>query len=235
MDNDVRTMSYDQMDAFVTTEASRFERADRTLATAREAVENLRRQDPASPIDRMRLDLDLEAARSRLAEAEANASKVIGTVVLNMDSLVTSTEGTHVKLTDAEMALANNRASFIREDAERLSLDEIRQQIENAIRMNDRPAMFCWLRYGKERLAKGEKARFGSRTGTDKSDVRRLLRQVEGRLSDPTVEGVREKAAELRSRALRTQTGVQRHARARGDRKPFAFQASDSTRWPKRG
>lgn len=55
-------------------------------------------------------------------------------------------------LTSVEIEAANQRATFVREDAERLPLADLTRRIQQALGGSDRSMLYLWARYGDARL-----------------------------------------------------------------------------------
>ena len=68
-------------------------------------------------------------------------------------------------LSSDELAAANSRAGFVREDVERLSLDALAQRLAGVVAGGDRPSMWLHWRYADQRLSALRRAAVDAGTG----------------------------------------------------------------------
>ena len=76
------------------------------------------------------------------------------------------------RLDEAEITRANSRRVFVREDAERLPLDELVQRVQRVLAGDDRAQWFLWLRAADQRL---KAAQAGGHVAPSDQDAARAL------------------------------------------------------------
>ena len=180
---------------------TRIDQTGRTLATARSHYERLTLRgnyftDEAHVASFNEHLPALEAAETaaiRAAEvAERNARLVLA-----------QTRSAGVTLAPEEFAAAEARRSFIAEDAERLTLAEIRDAVARAIAVGDRPLMYLWLRAGRARLRANAEGRLPERGDEQaRADLPRLFGQIGDQLRDTRLDGATKRADAALERAL---------------------------------
>ena len=113
------------------------------------------------------------------------------------------------RLTEAELARANARALFVREDAERLPLDQLATRLRQALAGDDRALVFLLLRYGQARFdaeQQTERRRSPAETAAV-ADLIDLLGQARARFRDDKAHAraqrLREVSGELFSELIR--------------------------------
>ena len=148
-------------------------------------------RDIHATVDRVR------AAAATIEEAEAHADPAS-------------------RLAQAEQERANQRALFVREDAERLPLDQLAARMRQPLAAGDKSAVFLWLRYGQARMD-AEQQTDRRRTpdeGAAAGEILTLLRQMREPFQDTKalarVARLREESGALFSELLRHPVSMQR-------------------------
>ncbi len=200
----------DDIDLMTLPDMNRLSIADTDRLRRGEAALNAARQSHRLATDRYRFSTDeghagavAEHAPSLVA-AEREAAAVAQSVELNARAILRQTGHSQVTLTPEEYASAAAQASFVEQDATRLSLAELRDRVRHAVATSDRPAMFLLNRGVRERLRAGEGDRLPGRGDeTASNELPRLLAVIQERLRDRRLDGARAEATELLTRAQR--------------------------------
>lgn len=93
------------------------------------------------------IEAALDAALARVSEAADAAVRESAAALERLTD--TDPLGT---LTSVEQEAANRRATFVREDAERLPLADLTRRVRQALAGSDQSMLYLWLRYGDQRL-----------------------------------------------------------------------------------
>ena len=120
------------------------------------------------------------------------------------------------RLTPAELERANQRAMFVREDAERLPLDQLAARMRQAIATGDKALTFLWLRYGQARMDAEQRTerRRTPGEGAAAGEILTLLRQARATFQDTKAlaraERLREESGALFAEMIRHPVSMQR-------------------------
>jgi hypothetical protein len=195
--------------------------------------------------DRYRYSTDAGHAASfaehipSLEQAEQDAGRAAGVVYRNAQAVRERLNHELPVLSPEEEASAAAKATFAREDAERLPLPELAARVEHAVLRGDRAAMFTYARYGRMRLARGgggdgagEGATWPTDTGPDRERLARVIREAESRLRPGDLAGVETRALGVVSKASNLQGVAGKRTR---EHAAAAMVPQGAVRWPRDG
>jgi hypothetical protein len=90
-----------------------------------------------------------------------------------------------IALTAAEQEAASRRATFVREDAERLPLPDLTRRLTQAMDEDDRASLYLWARYADARLQAEQRAgRLGPAAAEELHRLAAVLREAGERFTD---------------------------------------------------
>lgn len=170
----------------------------RQLDQAAAAVERARKETfRADGVTRLYGPEELAEREARaLAAYDARGAEIVAAVeraVAEAEQELVKLEGASPldRLSEAELARANARREFVREDAAELPPDVLAQRIRAALVAGDKADLVLWDRYAGKRVA-------ALPAGQNRLDLATVLREVEERLADPKARERREKATRKR-------------------------------------
>lgn len=214
------TMSVRQIEAALNAEDARLDRADTNLKTVQARTPDTV-DGPDSEAVRAVLAAEYEPV---LVAAEDAAESAAGVALANLDQVLMQTEAGGLTLTAEEYAVANSRREDIRDDVEHLPYRDLIRQVRYALTVDDRAALALYARFGPRRLSDTDGSWAGSGSEAEKEDLRRMLREIDGRLSDTSLKPLNDRAVALRSRAYKTQNAATRRKAAQ---QKYRFQSEN--------
>lgn len=165
MDNSLRAGNLEQVTGELSDLAQSLEQAQSALTTAEKRY--------ARDTDRYYYSTD-EAHQASFAEhlpalakTEAQVEQAASLAAHRARQIMQLAANEYPLLTDDEQGVASAKAPFVKEDCESLPYAELLNRVRHAALMGDRPSMWLYARYGKQRLAQG---RYGSAAGDNSLD-----------------------------------------------------------------
>ncbi len=140
------------------------------------------------------------AANREFREALARASSAAGETLREAEAVLSEGPDDPIhELTASELQRANQLREFVREYAENLSLRELVDRVESALRSGAKPECYLWHRYLQRRFDALPRAWHGMvQVPTDPADSKafttlsNLLERLADRLTDPVKKARRE-------------------------------------------
>lgn len=172
---------------------------DQARRRYREKLTEAQRLFPTASEETLRREV-IDTETTAIEATEAALGKASNIASANARSLAAQLETAEPQLSDAEAARAGSLATFVREDCETAPIGRVRDQMRAALQGSDRAAMFCWLRYGRQRIDRRDpvhatdNAPDGQRA---KSEVIRMLSAMRERLQDEAKAKAHGKAKDL--------------------------------------
>lgn len=225
MDNDLQTtMTSRQIESQLKADAARLDRAETRLTEARDTAKHIENGPDSDAMKAQRLS-EFEATLSKI---EQDAVSAAGIAEVNIEQILIQTGTAVPTLSAAEYAVANNRREDIRDDVDHLQYSDLVGQVRYALTVDDRAALSLYARFVPRRLSDTDGSWTGSGSESEKQELRRMLREIDGRLSDTSLKPLQDKAVALRSRA----TALDRDARKRElANATFGFQSEHEVAW----
>jgi hypothetical protein len=126
------------------------------------------------------IETTLQATIERVTAA---ADEAVKDAAASLDRLTDADPLT--ALTAAEQEAASRRATFVREDAERLPVPDLTRRLVQAMDEDDRAALYLWARYGDARLQAEQRAgRLGPAAAEQLHRLATVLREAGERFVD---------------------------------------------------
>lgn len=218
------TLTTKQIETMLRQEADRLTTAERALNEARNEIFNVERgpDHPAVKAERLK---ELEPL---LTERERDAITAALIAEGNLQELLEQTGGDLPMLTDDDMAAANARREFVREDVNEQSLNNLIAMARRALTIEDRPALYLLTRYLPGRLTTSEATWSESGNDADVDTLRRLIREAVVYLRDGRLDPLQQKAQAM----LSTANALDRNARTRErESATYRFQTGNEVKW----
>lgn len=216
------TLTTAQIDDLIRRETTRIANAERDLNDALTGVANIERGPDSDAVKAHRLS-ELEPV---VAERERDAIAAASLAEANLREVLTLTGGNQPMLTDAEIATANARREFIKEDVSDRDLPGLLDMTRHALTTDDRPTLYLLTRYLPNRLQASEASWADTGAADGAETLRKLIREASDRLRDGRLDPLQKRAQDALSKALK----LDRDARKRTPR-TYGFQSAREVSW----
>lgn len=234
MDDYTPPMTPQQLDAGISAEIARLDRVEAIQTEAeqgRDYIVNFGHSDA------IRDALLAEYDAATLTPAEDAHAKAADVAFANLEQILSQTALTAPVLTADEYAVANSRREDIRFDVEQLPYGDLVRAVQYAVMVNDRPAMHLFAKFVPPRLTRTDESWADDNADQAKSDLRRLVRDINDRLADKSLQPLADRAKAVRSRALAVERAAIRRKNERGAahhrplEQKFHFQSPGEITW----
>lgn len=162
-----------------------------------------------------------------LEPVEQEAARLAGALSLNARRILEATKSEAASQTDAEVAVADSKREFVKEDCTELDYRRLLSRVQQAINQGDRPAMWLYLRYGTQRLAHADKDQFNT-DEVAKSSFAAALRSIEGSLTTGKAKSVNDHAFKVLRKAQELERAATKRRMAN---RTFVFQQPGDVAW----
>lgn len=233
MDEQTESLTLTDAERLLSTESSRLNRAEQAVTDARRQFDSLVTNHPMAQGDEGEGVL-VELTKLHLPaleQAESKAYDIAETVHANARAIAEQTGRAEYALTDDELRAAGARQTFIREDTESLPYGRLLDAARFAILKDDRASLFCYARYIPMRLEQDSRTgpTWSSDTsGSDRDDLKRLLRVIDDKLKDQSLKPVNTRASDLMVRAGAVRRSV---TKKRPSETKYRFETGNEVAW----